>query len=164
MAKVQKPSSAALHPKSRKAQLRKRQLLRSIKISSQKSSGYSQKCIPLIDRLTWFQLFLSSHQPDSPPTPDQIQEAIVEYINRNAPAMSDLEGEWRADRPIPKKLQELRELKRMEEEEFSTKGIELPTLHAKKEFAKFCSWNGDYNSINQFEMKRYHLALPIEKK
>lgn len=158
--KVQKP--AALHPKSRKAQLRRRGFLRSLKISSQKSSGYTKKCIPLIDRLTWFQLFLSSNQPDSPPTPDQIQEAITEYINRNDQAIADLEGELRADRPIPKKLLELRELKRMESEEFTTNGIELPVLHSKREFGKLCDWNGDYNSIKQFEMKRYHLA--IEKK
>jgi hypothetical protein len=158
MGKIQKPSSSSLHPNSRKASHRKRQLLRSLKISTQKSSVYSQKCIPLIDRLTWFQLYLSTYQNQETPCPtqEQIQESIKEYIDRNGKAIEELEAEQRSDRPIPRKLKELKELKRMEEEEFAKNGIELPTLHAKKAFDKFCGWSGDYNSLNQLEMSRYY--------
>ena len=157
MGRIQKPSSSALHPKSRKASLRKRHLLRSIKISAQKSCGYSQRFIPLIDRLTWFQLYLSTGQGSSSlPTMEGVQEAIREYIDRNSQAIKEFEGEQRANRPVPKKLLELLELRRMEEEEFSKSGIELPILLNKMTFDSFCKWSGDYNSLNQFEMTRYH--------
>lgn len=148
-----KITKVSVHPLSRKSKEKKRMMLRELRLTAQKSTVTHDKHVPLINRLTWFQLYLADHT--KPPTLPEIQDAIKEYVERNKDDMQRLQGEVRKDRPAPKKLKEMEELRTLEMKEYSTSGIELPRMLAAKDFDAFQLWNGDYNCLKQLCMTKY---------
>lgn len=142
----------SIHPNSRKAQIKKRLILRDYKMDSRKATIINKKFIPLIDRVTWFQYYF-----DKMPIQKEIQQALTDYLNRNDATIEELKQKIKTDRPFPRKLLEIEELKKIELAEFTKNGIELPICHTNKGFEVLKSWNGDYNSLNQLEKTKYYL-------
>lgn len=149
-----KITKVSVHPFSRKSNEKRRMMLRAIKLTNRKSTVTHAKHIPLINRLTWFQLYLAGTQL---PTLPEIQEAIREYVDRNKEEIGGFRSALRKDRPVPKKMQEMEELRSQELVEFSTAGIELPKMISGRDFAAFQKWSGDYNSISQLQMTKYKI-------
>lgn len=150
-----KITKVSVHPLSRKSKEKKRLMLRDIKLSVQRTTVSNEKHIPLINRLTWFQLYLAGSP--APPSLSELQDAIREYIDRNKDDMVSRREQLRKDRPVPKKLQEMEELRSMETKEFSSSGIELPKMLSAKDFEAFQRWNGDYSALSQFQMIKYKI-------
>lgn len=144
----------SVHPASRKSKEKKRLMLRDLKLAAQKISTTHSKHIPLINRLTWFQLYLASSVT---PTLSDVQAAIREYINRNQDDIEELKEKVRRDRPMPKKLVEMEELRNLELKEFATSGIELPKMLTAKDFEAFQRWSGDYAALHQLTLTKYKI-------
>ncbi len=79
---------------------------------------------------------------------------LYRYISRYEEEIEALKSTLRANRPIPKRLDELQLAKKQEEQEYTSTGFTLPDLKDSKVVQTLRNWNGDYNAVSTIRQIR----------
>lgn len=104
---------------------------------------------PIIDKLTWFQLQIESHQKSF--TLEEATDFVQRYVDRNMEEMCSL----KVKRPIPPRYNLLKALREREVHELENGQFEMVELCDEKSISLFRQWNGDYNFLPLMKMRKY---------
>lgn len=153
-----KKKSGPTHPYSRRATQLARISLRKDKLTHAKAvRGRSSSA--KVDRLSTLILMLPDtleSLPDLASVHTFIQSA---FLTRHDDEIKQIGSERRPGRPPPKRLQELKDLKEKEQQDYSD-GIEVPDLTNKTNVGLLRDWEGDPHAMPTFRMVRISGKYP----
>lgn len=123
------------HPKDRKVLKQKAQAQKDLRKRQHKLETVVHKAVPLVDRLTWFQMWWADRT--RPVSSDDIQEAVSEYLCRHDAVIPTL-AKSNNNNNRAKFLQ-------LQREQEMREGVELPAgLTTREGFRMLMEWRGDY--------------------
>lgn len=147
-----KKKSGPTHPYSRRATQLARVHLRKDKLSQAKAVR-NRSSSAKVDRLSTLILMLPDNLdilPDLAAVHDFVKAV---FLTRHDDEIKQLESERRPGRPPPKRLQELKDLKVKELQDYNN-GIEIPDMTNKINVDLLRDWEGDPHAIPTFRMVR----------